>query len=86
LRRTGFEPGSGHVGFVVDKAARGQVFFEYFCFPCHSFHRLLYTHHHPLSGVGTVGQTVAGVPSGLSLTAPQETKRKCGGVISFTFW
>jgi hypothetical protein len=25
-RRTGFEPGSGHVGFVVDKVALGQVF------------------------------------------------------------
>jgi hypothetical protein len=27
-RRPGFEPGSGHVGFVVDKAATGQVFSE----------------------------------------------------------
>jgi hypothetical protein len=34
------------VGFVVDKVASGQVFPEYFDFPCqnHSFHQLL--HHH----------------------------------------
>jgi hypothetical protein len=29
-RRPGFEPRSGHVGFVVDKVARGQVSSEYF--------------------------------------------------------
>jgi hypothetical protein len=39
LRRPGFEPGSGHVGFVVDKVALRQVFSEYFGFPCQSlFH------------------------------------------------
>jgi hypothetical protein len=27
-----------HVGFVLDKAALGQVFSEYFGFPCQSFH------------------------------------------------
>jgi hypothetical protein len=38
-RRPGFEPRSGHVGFVVDKVALGHVFFEYFGFPCQfSFH------------------------------------------------
>jgi hypothetical protein len=26
LRRPGFDPGSAHVGFVVDKVALGQVF------------------------------------------------------------
>jgi hypothetical protein len=30
-----FQPGSGHVGFVVDRVARGQVFSEHFAFPCH---------------------------------------------------
>jgi hypothetical protein len=35
------------VGFVVDKVALGQVFFEYFGFPCQSsFHQLLHNHHH----------------------------------------
>jgi hypothetical protein len=43
-----FEHISGHVGFVVDKVALGQVFSEYFGFPCQfSFHLLLHTHHHP---------------------------------------
>jgi hypothetical protein len=67
-RQTGFQPRSGHVGFVVDKVALGQVFFEYFGFLCQfSFHRLLHTHHLS-SGAGTTGQLVAAVPSGLSLT------------------
>jgi hypothetical protein len=35
------------VGFVVDKAALGQVFSEYFGFPCQSFHRFLHHHNHP---------------------------------------
>jgi hypothetical protein len=60
------------VKFVVDKVALGQVFFEYIGFPCKfSFHRLLHTHHLS-SGAGTIGQLVAVVPSGLSLTQPQE--------------
>jgi hypothetical protein len=32
-RRSGLEPGSGHVGFVMDKVALGQVFSEYFVSP-----------------------------------------------------
>jgi hypothetical protein len=33
-RRPGFDPGSVHVGFVVDKVALGQIFPpEYFGFP-----------------------------------------------------
>jgi hypothetical protein len=73
-RRPGFEPRSDHVGFVVEKVVLGQVFSEYFSFPCQfSFHRLLHTHHRVSSGAGTIGQTVADVPSGLSLTPPQET-------------
>jgi hypothetical protein len=50
-------PGSGHVGFVVDKVALGQVFSEYFGFPCQSsFHQLLHNHRHLSSGAGTIGQ------------------------------
>jgi hypothetical protein len=65
------------VGFVVDKVVLGQVFSEYFVFPCQfSFHRLLHIHHHHLSsGAGTIGQLAADVPSGLSLTTSQETKK-----------
>jgi hypothetical protein len=36
-----------HVGFVVDKAVLGQVFPEYFGFPCQSFHQFLHHHNHP---------------------------------------
>jgi hypothetical protein len=37
------------VGFVVDKVASGQVFFEHFGSPCqnHSFHQLHHHHNHP---------------------------------------
>jgi hypothetical protein len=52
-----FEPGSGHVRFVVDKVVLGQVFSEYFGFPCHSsFHQLLHNHPHLSSGACTIGQ------------------------------
>jgi hypothetical protein len=45
-RRPGFASGQ-HVRFMVDKAALGQVFSEYFGFPCQSFHRFLHYHNHP---------------------------------------
>jgi hypothetical protein len=57
-----FKAGSGYVGFVVDKVALGLVFSEYF-----SLHKLLHNQHLS-SGAGTIGQTVAAVPGGLSLT------------------
>jgi hypothetical protein len=43
------DPGSGQVGFVVDKVVPGQVFSEYFGFPWQSlFHRIiLHPHNHP---------------------------------------
>jgi hypothetical protein len=58
-----------------DEVALGQVFSEYFGFPWQfSFHRLFHTH--PLwSGAGAVGQLVAGVLSGPSLTQTQETRK-----------
>jgi hypothetical protein len=37
------------MGFVVDKAALGQVYSEYFGFPCQSsFHQFLHHHNHPV--------------------------------------
>jgi hypothetical protein len=61
----------------VDKVTLEQVFSQYFGLPCQfSFHRLLHIHHHLSSGVGTMGQLVADVPRGLSLTPPHETKKK----------
>jgi hypothetical protein len=45
------------VGFLVAKAGLGQVFSEYFGFPCQSsFHQLLHNHPHLSSGAGTIGQ------------------------------
>jgi hypothetical protein len=39
----GFNPGSGHVGFVVEKVKLGQVFSEYFRFTSQfSFYQLLH--------------------------------------------
>jgi hypothetical protein len=62
------QAGSVHVAFLVDKVALGSVFSEYFGFPCQfAFHRLL-DNHHQSPGAGTVGQTVAAVPRGLSIT------------------
>jgi hypothetical protein len=53
----------------------GQVSSEYFGFPCQFlFHQMLHTH--PPSGAGTVGQLVANARRGLSLTPPQESKKK----------
>jgi hypothetical protein len=41
-RRPGFQPRSGHVGFLVDKVELRQVFSDYFGFPCQfSFHQHL---------------------------------------------
>jgi hypothetical protein len=85
MLRTGFDPRSGHVGFVVDKVALGQGFSKYyFGFPCQSsfytFYKLL--HAHPSTEAGTKGPLVASVPSGFSLTPLQEVEinkqvRKC---------
>jgi hypothetical protein len=66
-QRPGFTSGQ-HVGFVVDKAALGQVFSEYFGFPCQSFHQFLHHHNHP--GMGQYALLVAAVPSGLNWTPP----------------
>jgi hypothetical protein len=41
------KPRGWQMGYVVDKVASGQVFSEYFGFPCqnHSFHQLHHHHH-----------------------------------------
>jgi hypothetical protein len=67
-------PRSGHVGFVVNEMALGQVFSVCFGFPCQfSFHQLLHTH--LSSGAGTMNPLVAGVPRGLSLIPPHAIKK-----------
>jgi hypothetical protein len=62
-----------------------RFFSEYFDFPCQfAFHRLLHTHH--LSSVaGTIRQTVVDMPSGLSPTPPQETKKIDTPVLSVSY-
>jgi hypothetical protein len=67
------------VGFVVDKMALEKVFSEYFGFPWQALY-LLHIHH-LASATGTVGQIVVGVPSGLSLTASEETVKVKGKVV-----
>jgi hypothetical protein len=69
-RRPRFEPGSGHVGFVVEKVALGQVFSQYFGFPCQfSFRQLLHNHLSIIWGwYNRPG--VATAPRGPSLTPP----------------
>jgi hypothetical protein len=55
-----------HVRFVVDKVALGEVFSEYFGFPCQSsFHQFLLQHNHP-----GLAQLVAAVPRGPNWTPP----------------
>jgi hypothetical protein len=67
---------------VVDKVALRQVFSEYFGFRYKfSFHRLFHTHHHLSFGAGTIGQLVADVPSALSLSPSQKTKKKITNVL-----
>jgi hypothetical protein len=77
------------VGFVVDEVALGQVFSEYYDFPFPSFHSLPYTSEHPSSWVGTIGQIVADVPSGLKKLLPKKLRdgmrkkwKKSGWLIS----
>jgi hypothetical protein len=54
------------VRFVVGNAALGQVLSE----PVIPL--IAHTHHHASSGARITGQIVADIPSGLSLTLPQE--------------
>jgi hypothetical protein len=45
------------------RLALGQVFWKYFDFLCHPFHRPLHSQYYPSSGAGTVGRMVADVQS-----------------------
>jgi hypothetical protein len=57
-------------GICGGQSDTGEGYLEYFGFLCQfSFHRLLHIHRLS-SGTGKIGQLVATVPSGLSLTPP----------------
>jgi hypothetical protein len=58
----------------MDEVSLRHILSKYFGFPCQSLSRLLHAHYLS-SGAGTTCQIVVDVPSGLSLTPPQETKR-----------
>jgi hypothetical protein len=72
------------VGFVVDKMALEQIFFEFFGFPHQlSFDKML--HIRLSSGAGTINQLVTDVPSGLSTNPPNEIKKKILLLLPFPF-
>jgi hypothetical protein len=72
LWRPVFDPRSSHVGQSGGQSDTGQAFSGNLSFPCQfSFPQLLHTHHLS-AGSRTIGQIVADIPSGLSLTQPQE--------------
>jgi hypothetical protein len=62
---------SGHVEFVVNKVALGQVSSEFFRLPCQYSSSTM--------RASKTGEIAADISSELSLTPPQETKKKvCG--------
>jgi hypothetical protein len=63
-------------GICGGQSGTGAGFLRVLRFPCQfSFHRLLHIHHLS-TWAGRIRQLAADVPSGLSLTPPQETKKK----------
>jgi hypothetical protein len=70
LRRPWFERGVKSCGIYGWQSGTGVDFLRD-QFPFHQFYHI----HNLSSGAGTIGQLVADVPSGLSLTPPQEAKK-----------
>jgi hypothetical protein len=73
-RRPGFEPWSGHMGFVVDKVALAQLLFRVVLFPMPALIPPVAPYSSSIIRVWYNGPVAAAVPNGLSLTPPQETK------------
>jgi hypothetical protein len=74
FRWLGFDPNSDNVRFV-DKVSLGQVFCQYYGFPCQfSFHWML--HIHLSSWARKIRPLEAGVPSGIVLNPPPRNKTK----------
>jgi hypothetical protein len=77
LRRLGFEPRPGYAAFAMNKQ-HWDKFSPSTTVPPpprHLRHTLLHAHHQSSSGADTIGQFVAALPSGLSLTPPQDKTR-----------
>jgi hypothetical protein len=73
-RRPGFDPTSVYVGFVVAKVSFGEFSPSTSGFPCQfSFHRLL--HASSIIWGWYKGEIVDDLPSGFSVTQPQELKK-----------
>jgi hypothetical protein len=54
-----FRASVGSCGFCGQQSGTGEIFSEYFCFPCqYAFHRLLHNHHHTWSD-NKVGELIA---------------------------
>jgi hypothetical protein len=67
------------VGFVVVKVTLGQVFFEYFGFPCQSsFYQMLHNHPHLSYGDGTIGLYWP-LSLGINTNTLAKKKKKGGG-------
>jgi hypothetical protein len=62
-------------GICGVRSVTGQVFSEYFGYRSQSLHQQLHTYHRLSFGSVKMVQTVANVPSGLSLTPPKDTKK-----------
>jgi hypothetical protein len=61
MTRPGFKTWFRHVGFMVNKVALGQIFSEYFGFPCQSsFHQFLHNHYHLSITRGWYNRPVSG--------------------------
>jgi hypothetical protein len=63
------------VGFVADKMAPGQVFSEYFGFPCQPHFIPPTSPSSQSPGTGTIGQYMAAVPCGHPIWTPPPTIR-----------
>jgi hypothetical protein len=81
-RRLGFEPRSGHMGFMVDKVELGRIFLRVFLFPI----PILIPSTAPYSSSIIGDWLVADVPSRLSLTPRQNNMCPLKGRIFVRFF
>jgi hypothetical protein len=73
-------------GICGGQSITGARFHLAFWFPLPPFHWLPHTHHGISSGAGTVGQIVAYVLNGLSLTSPKKMQKICYAATNLHFY